>query len=125
MEILNRHVLSVSMHPVVSLAKFDVVCVGTNLVVAVAFGLVFAQVLPWRDILTVELRLELAWESRTELTLLVECTGGVELGVLRLTSGSVLCGRLGQLTVSCGGCGEFALDLSAYGEVVCPCNQSR
>ena len=117
MEILNRHVFFVSMHSMISLAKFDVVCVGTNLVVAVAFGLVFAQVLPWRDILTGEL----AWESRTD----VECTRGVELGALRLTSGSVLFGRLGQLTVSCGVCGEFALDLSAYGEVMCPCNQSR
>ena len=119
-EILNRHVLSVSMHLVVSLAKLDVVCVGANLVVAVAFGLVFAQVLPWRDILTGVFG-ELAWESRTD----AECARGVELRVLRLTSGSVLFGRLGQLNVSCGGCGEFALDLSAYGEVMCPCNQSR
>lgn len=116
-EILNRHVLSVSMHLVVSLAKLDVVCVGANLVVSVAFGLVFAQVLPWRGILTDEL----AWVSGSD----VECARGVEAGVVRLTSGSVLFGRLGQLTVSCGVCGEFALDLSTDGEVLWLSYQSR
>ena len=53
-EILNRYVLSVSMYLVVSLTELDVICVGSNLVVAVAFGLVFAQVVPWRDVLTFE-----------------------------------------------------------------------
>ena len=86
-EILNRHVLSVSMHLVVSLTELDVICVGANLVVAVAFGLVFAQVLPWRDVLADEL----AWVSGSD----VEGARGVELGVVRLTSGSVFFGRLG------------------------------
>jgi hypothetical protein len=116
-EILNGHVLSVSMNLVVSLAKLDVVCVGANLVVSVAFGLVFAEVLPWRDILADEL----AWMSGSD----VECARGVEPGVVRLTSGSVFFGRLGQLTVSCGVRGELALNLSAYGEVLWLSYQSR
>ena len=56
----------------------------------------------------------LAWVPGSD----VECTRGVELRVFRLVSGSMLFGRLGQLTVSCGGCCEFALDLSADGEVM-------
>jgi len=116
------------MHLMVSLAELDVVCVGANLVVSVAFGLVFAQVVPWRGILTDVLACRnMKWMSRSDVIVSVECTRGVELGVVRLISGSVcysmvsftICfGRLGQLTVSCGGYSEFALDLSTYGEVM-------
>lgn len=40
------------MLPIVSLAELDVVCVGADLVVSVALRLVFAQMIPWRDVLT-------------------------------------------------------------------------
>ena len=106
------------MQLVVSLAELDVVCVWADLVVSVALGLVFAQMLPWRDVSTYVLAHMCMWVPRSG----VECARGVELGVVRLISGSMCFGRLGELTVSCG---EFALDLSTYGEVMRLSHQPR